>query len=60
MPTNERTLQALKNIAENLDRLGVKGEDLKILKGHIREQSKQVNKWYINKYGRDSYKKIRR
>jgi hypothetical protein len=42
MPTNKRTLKALRNIATKLKELGVKSEDLKILNWHIGQQSRQI------------------
>src|SRR5581483_11283112 len=42
MPTDEKTIAALGRIAEALENLGVKGEDLKALKRHIGQQKRQL------------------
>ncbi len=38
--TNKRTLEALQRIAKQLEELGVKSDDLKILKMHIGQADK--------------------
>jgi hypothetical protein len=43
MATNKETINALKRIAKKLEALGVKSEDLKILKMHIGQQSRQIS-----------------
>jgi hypothetical protein len=55
MATNKDTLVALKRIAKNLKKLGVKSNDLKKLNYHIGQQRKQIGwefkngKWIYHK-----------
>lgn len=67
MPTNKQTLEALTRLADQLWDLGVRSNDLKVLKRHIGQQSRQIGwelrngKWTLHKtykYGKPQKQKI--
>ena len=67
MPTNKQTLEALTRLADQLWALGVRSDDLKALKRHIGQQSRQIGwefrngKWTLHKtykYGKAQKQKI--